>query len=147
MLTSEDRLAAAGGLMLDAAPAVIAGIADSQAAGDYRREIPHRRKAINRHAVRTSLGGPDAVSPRGICSAGRAVDAEAAMLSGREVFHLPLEFRDYRSRSAVAHVGRTACVACRVCVARRPGTVAYGCRIQRCGEEIRVRSVHGHRAA
>jgi len=87
MLTPEDRLAAAGGLMLDTARAVIAGIADSQAAGDYRRDIPHRRKIITRHAVRAVVRSADAVSPRGICPAGRAVDAEAAVLGSCELLH------------------------------------------------------------
>jgi hypothetical protein len=87
VLTPEDRLAAAGGLMFDAAPAVIAGIADNQAAGDYRREINHQRKIINRHAVRTNLGGPDAVPPCAVRPACRAVDAEAAMLCSSKMLH------------------------------------------------------------
>jgi len=148
VLTSEDRLAAAGGLMLDAAPAIIAGIADSQAAGDYRRDIPHRRKIIPPladHAMRTVVRSADALTPRGIRPARRAVDAKAAVLCSCKVFHLPLEFRDYRSRPAVGHVRRTACVTCRVCVARRPGTVTDGCWIHRRPEEIRIGPVHGHR--
>ena len=74
--------------MLDAAPAVIAGIADSQAGGDYRRDIPHRRKVISRHAVRTVVRSADALAPCGKRPARRAVDAEAAVLCSCEILHL-----------------------------------------------------------
>ena len=147
MLTSEDRLAAAGGLMLDAAPAVITLVTHRQTLRHHSCKIDHRRKIINRHAVRTVIRCADTLAPRGKRPASRAVDAEAAVLCSCKVFHFPLEFRDYRSRPAVGHVGRTACVTCRVCVAWRPGTVADGCWIQRRPEEIRIRTIHGHRTA
>jgi len=80
IFAAEHRSPPATALVFHAAAVVVARVAYRQPPGDQGCDIHRRRKVINRHAVRTNVGGPDALTPCGIRPASRAVDAEAAVL-------------------------------------------------------------------
>ena len=87
ILAAEHCTPPAIALVFHAATLVIAlGTHLQTLAGDGGK-IDHRRKGINRHAVRTVVRSADALAPRGKRPAGRAVDAEAAVLCSCEIFH------------------------------------------------------------
>jgi len=87
ILAAKHRTPPATALVFHAATLVIALGTHRQTPRHHGREIDHRRKIIDLHAMRAFVGRPDALTPRGIRPARRAVDAEAAVLRSCEVFH------------------------------------------------------------